>query len=479
MTPGEYAVATSLIRYWKKIEGIRVANAQKMWDWYYNDISDIKQHVIADMKRSFRASTINKINIRIFNIVPRVVNKIAAVYKEPVQRTLDGGVQITASENGEKKAQQTKDDERFQKLLSESTINKKSLQWHRMGKYFNTVLVQPVWKEDKDTGRKYMDFHVHTPAFCAVESDEVDYLKPKAFYFSAMRTVNGKQENVLVYWSATEHCYIDILGNKIALKDNPQMKNPYGILPAAVLRFTESNDFWGEGMQDLPEGNSEICEQVSNLFFTAKFQSHGQAVAINLGLKGEPQVGADRPIVVNKAMKEEVPPDFFFAQPNPALAEVRNLIDWSMRMLQALKGLSPQQYDVEKSIQSGVSKIVDATEITEIREEDVVVLSEFEKQLSFIVRRVYNVHNPNEKISETAVFNAEFTKPKITKSTQDKVSERSAGLGSWMTLEDIVREDNPNFSDDQVQTKVAELKSEQKGKEEKQNRFKNIFDPTK
>lgn len=454
MNNAEHTMEQVFSRYWKHIEHRRVTDAQKLWYWYYNDKDAIVQYVRSALAKTFKKKTLNKMNIRVYNIVERIIGKICLVYKKNPLRVLDGGMK--QGQNAE--PSQTEDDKRYQELLLVSTISSKAKEWHKLGRLFNTVLVQPVWVESAKSG--FIDFVIHTPAWTVVESEESDWLRPRALYFPVWKTIGDTFQQVLVYWSATEHYYIDRLGNKLAIPGNEAMLNPYGVLPAAVLRFKEGIDFWGEGMWDLVDGNEEVCVQATNMFYIALFQAHGQPVGINLGLKGEPEIGPDKPILVDNAGgSDQQSSDFKFASANPIIREIRDLIDWAIKLMQSLKGLSPQQFALEAKLASGVSKMIDSADLTEIREDELPILENFEHDLFDVTRAVYNYHNPSRKISEKAAFSIRFAEQKPTKTIEEKVREREAGLAQgWLSLTDILLEDHPELTKQQAEEKVREIK---------------------
>ena len=459
MIDPQTAVDLSQIAYWKEIEDQRVKDAQKIYSWYYNDKDDIVLSIRQAMLKIFRSKTLDRMSIRVFNIVPRVVDKLCLVYKVPAERLLDGGTQYKVTE-GKNVAIPNPANDAFQEVLTKSSINKKSREWHKLGKLFNTILVQPIWKEEKQA----VDFTVHTPAWTVVVPDASDYLRASAFYYPITKSIgNLPNQQVLVYWSKDEYFYVDTLGNKIADPDYPDMRNPYGVLPVAVLRFKEGNDFWGEGLWDLVDGNEEVCVQTTNMCYTSILQSHGQPVAINMGLTGEPEIGPDKPMCVDEEQGSngKTAPSFGFANANPHTKEVQDLIDWFMKTMQSIKGLSPQQYSLEASVASGVSKVADSIDMSEMREDDTHPLEEMEYELFPIIRTVYNYHSTGKKISDTAKFSIAFGDVEIKKTAQDKVAERTFGMASkTMSRLEMVMEDHPGMSKEDAQKYLEQIQSE-------------------
>ena len=453
--------------FWKQLEESRVKQAQKLHDWYFNDRDEIIQHVETALGKMFRKGTLDQINIRVRNIVPRVVNKVCQVYKQPAKRMLDGGlqVQITGQAVTEK---QSPEDKNYQEVLNNSTINRKSKEWHRLGVFFNTVLVQPIWV--KSSKGNYLDFMIHTPAYTIVETDSLNWNIPIAFYYPTEMVLGGEDsEEALVYWSQTEHFILDKFGNKYAPADNPGMVNPYGILPVAVLRFRDAEDFWGEGKWSLVEGNEEVAAQYSNLGFTAIFQSHGQPVAINTGLKGEPEVGPDKPIKIENAGGDNKQDSSFkFESANPMIQEVQGLIDWYIKSLMSDEGLSPQQYATEIANSSGVAKILDDADLNELRDDDRQILEDFEHDLYTVTAKVYNVEAKSKKLPEKGDFSIEFAEQKVVKTTDEKIKERESGIKmGTKSRVDCIREDNPELTEEQAKDKLKQIMLENKEFEDK------------
>lgn len=456
---GDRLLRESYAAYWKKTEEKRVEEARRLSDWYYNDKDQITQYLREGLQKTFNVETVNALNIRVYNLVDRILSKIALSYKDPATRSLDGGVKV-AVENGEAKSEQTPDDEKYQEMILSSSINRKAKEWHKLGRYFNTVLVQPRWDEKKET----MDFLIHTPAWTGVEVQDDNHLIPKAFYYPVFRNINGKDEQYLVYWSEEEHFYIDRNGKRVAVPKNPGMVNPYGILPCAVLRFKDSMDFWGSGLWQIVDINEEICIQFTNLCDIAIFQTHGQAYSINMGLGGvKPEIGPRKPIVVERAGEADgQPAEFGFAQPEAAITEVRETIDWMLDTLLSINGLNPSSVTAAVRIASGVSKMMDNADIQESRHDDQSILADFEYELFEVMKAVWNYHNPN-KISDDAEFAIEFADPKVVKTADEKTKEREQGvrLGT-MSRVDIIMEDNPELSREEAIEKLETIVAEER-----------------
>jgi hypothetical protein len=443
METPQQIVNASAMRYWKQIEDKRVRDAQKIYFWYYNYQDEIVKYVKDAMRKGWRDKTIEETRVRVLNVVPRVIDKLALLYKESPERMLDGGELVEIDDaTGEESDEQSADDVAYQTMLKSSTIETKQGEWEKLSKAFNTVLVQPVWKEVD--GKGYIDYTIHTPAWCCVETLENDYTQPESFWYPIWRTVDGslQPEQVLVYWDEDEHYLIDSNGKRINGENNANGKNPYGVLPVAVLRRKLSNDFWGEGMWDLVDGDEEICIQVTNLFKVAAYQLHGQPFGVNLNLAGEPMLGADKPILVDGVEQGTVQPSFEFVTASPQLKPVMDLVDWALKNIQIAKGLGVNQVDIQQTVASGASKMVDNAGMQEERTDAIKLFQSFEADLFRVTMAVYNYHTSEKKIDPDAEFTIKFPEPKITETTDEKNKKREAGLkNGTMSRIDIIMED--------------------------------------
>lgn len=458
---GKQELNALFVDFWRKTEDVRVVRAQKMWAWYYGEEDEIRENVKDALRKTFREETVNQMNVRVLNVVERVVNRLAKVYKKPAQRCVDGGVSYE-NQGGTLVEKQSKDDQKYQEMLSESSLTKRIRQAEPLLILFNTILIQPVWRKD------YLDFTIHTPAWTVVETDPNDYLLPVSFYYATWATINGELQQVLVYWSATEHYWVDRNGRKIVPDGMLDTTNPYGILPCAVFRIRDGIDFWGEGRWNLVDGNEEVCVQLSNILYTALFQTHGQMVGVNTGIEGNPVMGPDQPILIESRNPDSPAPSVTFQNANPMIAEVQSFIDWLLRTLQNIEGLSGNEMTLDPTLQSGVAKVQDAAYSVEAREDLISVLEEGEHELFEASVAVWNYHNPGKQINPEAEFSVKFADPKVSKTVDEKIKERDAALKMGIASRvDFILEDNPTFTREQAEAKLEQIfLEERKSKDE-------------
>jgi hypothetical protein len=125
---------------------------------------------------------------------------------------------------------------------------------------------------------------------------------------------------------------------------------------------------------------------------------------------------------------------------------IDRLIKWAC----VSHGLSAATMSTDPQIQSGVSKFWDNKEVAEARAQDVQTFRAVEKRLSALIIKVWNVHNPGNKISDKATLQIDFADPAktaITAAEQAETDEKKIAQGVLSPV-DVLLRDNPDFSGD-------------------------------
>jgi hypothetical protein len=97
---------------------------------------------------------------------------------------------------------------------------------------------------------------------------------------------------------------------------------------------------------------------------------------------------------------------------------------------------------------SGLSKLVDKSELNESRADDVQLWRSYEKQLFNLIRVVHNVH-AKKKLSESATLKIDFAdpKPKLDAKSQAMADDLKIAQGVLSPV-DVLLRDNPDFQGD-------------------------------
>ena len=135
------------------------------------------------------------------------------------------------------------------------------------------------------------------------------------------------------------------------------------------------------------------------------------------------------------------------------------LIKWAA----LTNGLSASSVNTEIVEESGVSKIVGNAELEEIRRDQIANFASVEDQLFQMFRTVWNVHNPQRKISEGVTLRVDFYDPRPASSLSERVQEIQAlaELGLFSPI-DFLMEQNPDLDRDMAKAKLLQIRDDLK-----------------
>ncbi len=422
-----------------KSEMTRVVRFQKLYDYYIGDAERIRGYLTIAMGKTFAQETIDEMQLLWYNITRRVIDRLCLAYKLPAERH----IVVPKTPKGEKLepdsgAQLSADN--YQELLNLSNVNAQAKRWHRLSKLCDTVYVGVVWRVD------HVEYDIYPPHLIFAQESDKNFLEPDLVAFKKVRRLeDGATQLVTIAWSQDKH-WIQTSDDKaqaIEGSDLPDGTNPYGLLPYAPLRMREIENHWGEGDTQLVEANEQI-----NVILTAGqdnviMQSHGQAVAINMGLSSKIQTGPKHIIQVEKANAEYHAPSFEFKHPEPATKELMEWVDWVLKRTAVDHGLPPTSVSLEERAQSGAAKAMDNWEMIEMRQDDIEILRPFEKRLFDISVAVWNYHNPQKRIDPKSIFGIDFQEIELPQPEKDVLDNKAKKLqmGLWTPVDDVIDED--------------------------------------
>lgn len=452
----------------------RIESQERIYNYYIGDKSAILEYLEEIQGITFDEKTLEDFQRVFINITKKVINKLAVVYRNPATRYF---VDEKGNELGDYSVWYNS-----QLPVNINSIDKTA---HRYAKAFNTSLTRVGF--DGKLFYKVLPSHLYN-----VKTDDNDKLIELSYarYF-------GK-EMFIVTWTDTEHYMqkvenimnYSVMGKKLPIGDNVKMINPYGKIPYAILRLEEQNDFWGEGQTDLVNFNEQINFLLSDLINSGIImQSWGTPVAINCGFsykneKGgtsyrKVRVGAKHPIVIENAKSDEVEPSFEYKSADPKITEIKETIDWMIKLIAITKGLDPNSFLQEVKATSGFSKVVDSLDEMELRQDDIEPCRVYEEERFELTKRVLEVHKSEIKDYKNlkGYFVCDFAEIKPIKSLDEDIKEKEFNLKhNLITPIDIMREKNPDLSDEELLKKYDENKSVNKELEEKPKEETKIED---
>jgi hypothetical protein len=197
-------------------------------------------------------------------------------------------------------------------------------------------------------------------------------------------------------------------------------------------------------------------------------QSWGTPFAINCGLTYKTEagteikkvrVGAKHPIVVENAKSDDVTPSFEYKNANPLITEIKDTIDWMIKLIAITKGIDPNSFLQDVKATSGFSKVVDSLEEMEMRQDDIEPCRIYENERYMITQKVLEVNKPKGYKEIKGDFICDFAEIVATKSLEEMIKESEFKLkNNLITPIDLLREQNPDLTDEQLEERYNENK---------------------
>jgi len=239
------------------------------------------------------------------NIVKKVINNLAQVYREPPVRTLEGGTD--------------KDQQLYSEILEQCSFDVKMKQASRYCKLLKTILLRPVFRNNR------LDLDILTGNLLDIVCGDSPEILEKVLV-----TNYGTSEKIedVTYslWTPETWTRLDYRGNILE-----QEANPYKILPfLPIFDFPPpSSAFWLPGGDDLISLQEAINIKITDLVYLIQQQSFGVGY-----IKGS-QTGAT--LKVDPGSLAEIPENGEIgfvsqkAEIEQVVAAIDKLIKWAVK----------------------------------------------------------------------------------------------------------------------------------------------------
>lgn len=388
----------------------RKADTAKRLDFYHDEQLEYLETKLNELFSD--PSSMVKVQL---NIMKKIINNLAQVYRESPIRTIEGS---------------EKDKELYKEIVENSSLDIKIKQASRYTKLLKTILLRPVWRNET------LDLDILTGNILDVETGESPEDLKKIFVTDYGNT--DKIEDVTFsLWTPESWSRLDFRGNVIE-----QNINPYQILPFVPLFDypPTSSAFWLSGGSDLISLQEAINIKLVDLLYLLAQQSFG--VGYIKGVAGGGSVKVDPGSLVELPENGEIG----FEAQKAEIKEVVEAIDKIIKWACVSNGISAASMSTDANEASGLSKLVDKQELSEMRQDDIALFRSYEKQLFKIMRVVWNTHN-QQKLSESATLNIDFAdpRPEIDPKTQAEAWDLQLAMGIRSRV-DFAMELNPDLA---------------------------------
>lgn len=410
------------------------------------------------------------------NIMKKVIDKSAGVYVEAPSR-------VVVDENAS-------DTELLEMYEDATRINMAQKESNRHIKMFKRCL-KKFYADEKGRPRILVKPAHSYEVFNLGNQDPVS----PDMIIELIQEATDPKDQVLHWWSDESFWITDGKG-QVKMEDMAGLMNaginPVGSLPFEYL-VDSSNELDPIVEDDLLHLCISIPIVITDLFFALKYQcwsiiytvnAEGQNISMNpasvLNLKSDP--GTDVKI---GQIKPEVDSD-----------KVIKLVEFVINLMLSSKGLSTGTLATGQSpadTVSGVSKMMDNAEVVSDKkdQQDLFLVDEtnvWEKLSQKMIpfwrsKRLLNFKF-NRQFSEAFVVAVVFKEPKALLSEKERTEINILKMEKGIkTRKSVIQDDNPDWTDDQVDEYIQEIDEESAAKQEKQlayqTKLASLSDPNK
>lgn len=366
------AVLQSYLRAKEQEEKTRRDGAHDRLSIYHDDWKDLLDGIL---RTQFSSKNYGKLLLALDtsqNVLKNVVKEVSILYKKAPTRD-------------------TGENEILDEAYSYLNIDEFMMRVERYGFLLNDVLVRVGWDRDL----KRVTLNLQTPADTSV-IQRPDYPEQAGGIYYPVEYADDKfkTEKLNVYWDDFEHFLFDDKGNaKPPSEDNPEMKNPYGILPFIVLHMEQiPGMFWNPtGGSDMVDGTklTGMKRTLKNHLF--KWQSYKQPWVKAMNAKDIPEEMLTDPSAFWKLYGEGAGVGFLDLQAD--LKMLNDTIRDDMNAFLATYKLSADMFTSSPDEMSGRALIVKNRGLAEIRESHLPYFRNLEYSLAQMIVHVSEVAN--------------------------------------------------------------------------------------
>ena len=417
----ELAVLMSKFDYKQKVKNQWKQSRYEALDYYKGNTLEYTSDYFSD-------STMQKVVAGNINITKRIIDRVSLVYMTPPIRKY------------------TRED------VTDYFIEKdlKLQRLERVTNLLDAVLLKPCWRTKED-GSGCIEYDIITdyePMF------EDDPLKPSAIIYpiTSKASVMDTTPDLWAYWDKENTFTFDETGKMYTTDDNPDMINPYGVLPF-IECFREGKPEFSyldtNASNDLLATNLAINVAETNKNANVMFQSFGY-LFVNGNIDSESiQVGQDKVnfLGVDGSINIVSPPNAI-----PALDES---IQSSYKMLSQNYHL-PTSFVEGTTASSGVALKMRNIELTDNRKSDIIIWRDIEYKLFELERLMFAVELGQDAGDLEDVDFSESVEVLSDEEQREKWDwELSHGL---IDLADIMMQKNPDLTRDEAEDYLFDRK---------------------
>jgi len=360
-----------------------------------------------------------KFTLVTLNIVKKIINQQAQTFREPAKRVLEGN---------------EADQKLYGQICEDCSLDLVLKQCSRLVKLLKSLLLKVVWAEgqirlDIVSGNLIQDIQTYDSPYDLKSALIIDY-----------GSTNRIEDIQYSFWNAEVYKRLDYRFNILE-----EIENPYaGKLPFVPLfdSYNISNEFFQPLDDSLISQQMSINEKLTDLLYIIRMQGFGVGwiKTETHGTAGSLQT--DPGTLVELKGKDSA---IGFESQEAEIQEIVDAIDRLIKWTAISQGLSAASMSTDPTEQSGLSKIVDTRELSEMRIDDKENWRMLERNIFSCMRTVWNTHS-NKKLSENALLSIDFADIKQTVSAKEQAQADDLKMAQGvLSPVDILMRENPDI----------------------------------
>ena len=344
-----------------------------------------------------------------------------------------------------------KSDERYHEVIGD--LDQDMIEMDRLTGLLGTIAMLRFYDED----RKVLDSHILTdfePLFVCNDPRPIGIVYP---LFSHGNSKTEEQE--WVYWSDNAH--FKILKSGQIIHVNEEDVNPYGVIPIvwSHLYPMMGNEWWRTGKGKMVSNSNQLYNVFgTQLSLGNMYQSLGQSVLTGVDEATRLKMDVSKLLVLPEGA------NYSIVSPSGSLNEIRENMKWIVETTAHALHLKVK-WGSDAGSTSGEHQRILEVDLTE------AVMADFERWRKFESKRfdLDKVILETNGINVGDEYNVDFTEPHIPLSPKE---EREEWEWKWTnglaTKKDWFRHYNPDFSEEEIDERIGEAKTESQPPPEEQ-----------
>lgn len=346
----------------------RKVKAFKVYNYVTKDSYQIKEHLIEKMAENGKVNAPRDWELTYINVIPKLLRLIGVLYS-----TNTNYVRIEVlNKNGDVDEEET---EKYNALIDKYHLNRRKKTINKWAVAFNTVPTIPVVRDGQ------LDIDIYSPHVCSVIQGATNYLKMRAF---TVQLAGDDGEVVNKVYTPEVIALTDEKGNIIE-----QIDNPYDTIPVVVARLEDQGDFWGMGIEDACDLNTEVNVQMTSLSTHGLYQGGSILFGTDIEEDSIMYAGPNTALTASSGAGD-TSPDLKYVTPDAKIQDLMGLIDFYIKQMYITHGISSTSYSTDNKELSGIAKYIDNQELYDLREDYIDAFKEYESKLYYMIKKVYN-----------------------------------------------------------------------------------------